>query len=1004
MLNSDYLRLSKRWYRIIHKRILRLTRCFRRPPLARQLSATALLLFFITVLHLSWAYLFAKPNLSTPPTIASAHRIDLFDSNQQLEKTLARSHVCRTSPLSNNLHELRLCGQFPPSSTNKKIVALVEIRNVALTITAFLNALSKTVDSVILIDDHSTDSSRANILVYNHNLANSPSLNRSSPLVEALLNKTGPWQREELADRESLLLAGRRAKATHFVLLDYDEYFSSNCVRSGLLRRSILRLVPGQSLFLPWVELWKNPSLHRVVPRDPSMNFLRRRQVVIFADDNIAHYNIHNSQSRMLRNGSIHTLRCPRSICGKPPPYLGPGWMRRPWRHTTILPSCAVVEMRFLSLPNVLLKSAWYEALGRVMGARDGVTAGKMVDLVFPPQDGHLPDADPTGQKDGFFALSSTPREWVDGLDEEIINKHRVVELWRARELLQWVDEHGLRFFSDLRLVPSIDLPRLQTVIDEVRLRDNVLLRHIPRQLKGTFIVAFENPSIPMLSAALRKFNILQIDFPAHLRDFSRLLNVSNPSVRVERWKAAVAGAVHDAVLKSTGNISFISADCTQTEHASAILDLVRDELSQLDVILIFGSAHSSTASALLSTAAAMSLELGSHVTCLDIPLPRLGSFHTLFWLRDRLGLGRLANTSSTNSQADSALLAHAEAMHQEFATSNLVLAPTARLIFSLNVGRCGSKYLADVLGTANEPIEAVHEPRCPDGACSGGGALRMQDRRLKESYEARKAVKLPMIRAGVVRAVGSVQVERDTVECTTKRRVHGDEDGVLEIGSQDGCNVIIVARDVVYAETNPNFKGWFYDVVLEELPSRGYAISVLVVRKHIAAVVKSLFETGYFSTRDGYTWMETAAGVNSRVHEAWLKDDGKLDAVDRIMSYVVNAEAVFEEVQSKYDETRTDGRVRFVDVRAEDMFGVDGTHKVFWELRLRPSRRTEVLARQRLDKYGEGERKQRVGHLRLEESEKRARRFVERSGGPERRVGRLLKGWVRKDGFRYRE
>ncbi len=139
--------------------------------------------------------------------------------------------------------------------------------------------------------------------------------------IEVVLNKTGPWVREELRDRDLLLQTGRAIGGTHFVLLDYDEYFSANCVTNGLLRERISALQPGQSLFVPWVEMWKSANLHRVLPTDREMNFLVRRQTVIFADDRKVQYSRSSTNARTLGGGSatIHALRCPRQICPRPP-------------------------------------------------------------------------------------------------------------------------------------------------------------------------------------------------------------------------------------------------------------------------------------------------------------------------------------------------------------------------------------------------------------------------------------------------------------------------------------------------------------------------------------------------------------------------------------------------------------------------------------------------------------------------------------------------------------
>ena len=59
-----------------------------------------------------------------------------------------------------------------------------------------------------------------------------------------------------------------------------------------------------------------------------------------------------------------------------------------------------------------------------------------------------------------------------------------------------------------------------------------------------------------------------------------------------------------------------------------------------------------------------------------------------------------------------------------------------------------------------------------------------------------------------------------------------------------------------VYIETNPNFKMWFWDIVLDLFVRNkfvGCSLDVLVVRRYIPALVKSLYELGWFTKKDGY-------------------------------------------------------------------------------------------------------------------------------------------------------
>ncbi|OSX73525.1 hypothetical protein BU14_0340s0009 [Porphyra umbilicalis] len=210
-----------------------------------------------------------------------------------------------------------------------KLVGLVEARNALRALPFFLSALASLVDSVVLLDDVSTDASAAFAAAHGAALG-----------VEVLLTKTRGWVREELRDRSILLAAGRSVGGTHFVLLDTDEFVTRGCVADGTLRARIGALPPGAALPLPWIEAWRGLAVQRVRPDDAGMNFLTRRQVVVFADDGAVAYGLESSLSRTLSAGgddgggggggggrgaatasrpaTIHSLRCPRTLC--PPP------------------------------------------------------------------------------------------------------------------------------------------------------------------------------------------------------------------------------------------------------------------------------------------------------------------------------------------------------------------------------------------------------------------------------------------------------------------------------------------------------------------------------------------------------------------------------------------------------------------------------------------------------------------------------------------------------------
>lgn len=166
-----------------------------------------------------------------------------------------------------------------------------------------------------------------------------------------------------------------------------------------------------------------------------------------------------------------------------------------------------------------------------------------------------------------------------------------------------------------------------------------------------------------------------------------------------------------------------------------------------------------------------------------------------------------------------------------------------------------------------------------------------------------------------IVEALSTVTRMRDTRHET---RVSYDPCLTLVYRDTGGNVTKIGVRNVIYSEMNPNFKSWFYDVIFEEFGT-SFSIDVLVMRKYLPALLRSLYETGFFTVKDGYSWMETATSVNSLISPV-VDDETALTAEEKIMSYILNFEAFAERVSDLYRS-----KARFLPVRAEELFSPEG-------------------------------------------------------------------------------
>ena len=164
---------------------------------------------------------------------------------------------------------------------------------------------------------------------------------------------------------------------------------------------------------------------------------------------------------------------------------------------------------------------------------------------------------------------------------------------------------------------------------------------------------------------------------------------------------------------------------------------------------------------------------------------------------------------------------------------------------FCINPGRSGSQYLATLFGT-DARVAAFHEAP-PE---MNGDLLRLAERTpYADTYDARRG------KADAVRALLARQPDRS-----------------------------------VYAETNHMFIKTFFDVAMREFA--GARVGVVILRRAIAAVVKSFAELGIFTARNAVwpAWMSDPYALTRAIEPA--APAGTLDALEMTVAYLVDIEA----------------------------------------------------------------------------------------------------------------
>jgi hypothetical protein len=241
-------------------------------------------------------------------------------------------------------------------------------------------------------------------------------------------------------------------------------------------------------------------------------------------------------------------------------------------------------------------------------------------------------------------------------------------------------------------------------------------------------------------------------------------------------------------------------------------------------------------------------------------------------------------------------------------------------VIFSVNSGRVGSKYLAELIDTSEE-AHGLHEPR---PTMKGRYLSMVAAAPEEESLEARR------VKAEAIR---------------NWWREH--------------------ATKSVYCETNHLFIVTFHDVAVASFPR----MKIVYLRRALPRVVKSFVERGFFSDESA-TWQKwhiVSGAATAAIRPIAAEEE--LDPVDRIIAHLIDIEARGARFRAAHPE------IPCVDVRIEELSKRDGVDRLFGALGLTPTSATaETVSRGAVNVKEKSKR--RVG---ASVSEAECRRRIER-------------------------
>lgn len=281
------------------------------------------------------------------------------------------------------------------TKTNPKIIGLIPARNEAGVIKQCLQALSLYADAIVYLDDASDDNSVEVV----ESVA-------AEYKVQKIIKKT-IWRRDEPADKNALLEAGRALGGTHFIVIDADEMFTANCLEDNFLRKQILALQPGERLMLNWLHFWKSPSHYRC-----DATWQTRYKDFIFCDDGTCSYS----------SEFIHTNRTPTNLSGRLITIEGNTY--------------GMLHFQFLNWSNVVIKQSWYKFLERIK------TPEKSIDAINQRYQFSMDESN--------AAVREVPLAWVHGYNFFDASVFDAQEQWRSAQMRQWIKQYGKDYFQGL--------------------------------------------------------------------------------------------------------------------------------------------------------------------------------------------------------------------------------------------------------------------------------------------------------------------------------------------------------------------------------------------------------------------------------------------------------------------------------------------------------------------------------------------------------------------------
>jgi|SaaInlLV_10m_DNA_2_1039722.scaffolds.fasta_scaffold11087_2 glycosyltransferase involved in cell wall biosynthesis len=304
-----------------------------------------------------------------------------------------------------------------------KIIALVPIKNEAWILPTFFSSIKQIADTIIILDDKSTD--------------NSVEIAKNNNAVVIPFEQKDTQQSMSLR-RQLLLEEGRKRKGTHFIWLDADEAFTKPFI--DYAKNIMQQMKPRQKLSMQWLALWKSPFFYK----DDNTVWSNNYKDFVACDS--LNYTFHNQFLSEARtpgpNTPEHTIKIK--------PEHG-----------------AVLHFQFVPWNKFQIKQAWYRCLELIESPHNAFNINQRYKIGLDNQETHL---------------TPVPKEWIKNI---VIpkNTYELAPSWHLCEIIKFFDQYHIKFFEPLQIwhIPEL----YDEFIKRVGRKPKPILKHpIPVRIK----------------------------------------------------------------------------------------------------------------------------------------------------------------------------------------------------------------------------------------------------------------------------------------------------------------------------------------------------------------------------------------------------------------------------------------------------------------------------------------------------------------------------------------